>query len=379
MRGSRRFLKDCKGRNDCTPRPGVDVITSMTGNVEEIPNLGFRTIHASVVSKKVLGELKSKEVRGTVTGIYDHSVNIETEDRFLINLGINRLVITPRSILIAEEDFSRYLNLKISLGAHISMFQDAIYIPSIKLRIFTEKARKYDPKCKVSGVLLAKDKIERNLTAALIYVETEGGERRMRSYFPLAGYFLERYSFIRRLNRGESKAILLSSHFRQETSFFDFKKVLWNKIDSLMESVGNYDGRRIQEGIRNLIGLGPGLTPSGDDFLSGFVSAGMILGNRREEQRQFIKRIGWMLVKESRDRTNTISRSMFEDASNGEISEPATRMIESTVLTEDIETIRQSAKSLSSIGACSGEDLLNGMAVGIFMSIRDCSKYDSNS
>jgi hypothetical protein len=66
--------------------------------------------------------------------------------------------------------------------------------------------------------------------------------------------------------------------------------------------------------VRALAGLGPGLTPSGDDVLAGYV-AGLVLlhGLRKEAAR---------IAEEAAARTNSLSATLLRHAALGEVPEP---------------------------------------------------------
>ena len=63
---------------------------------------------------------------------------------------------------------------------------------------------------------------------------------------------------------------------------------------------------------RSLIGLGPGLTPSGDDFLCGFMIALHAIGKR-----DTVRRLWATIREDARTSTNTISLAMLEAAAEG--------------------------------------------------------------
>jgi hypothetical protein len=66
----------------------------------------FEKIRASWVSRKVLKRIISGVLRGHVVGIFDRSFNIEVADGFIINIGTDKLPLTPRAVSVSDKNFS---------------------------------------------------------------------------------------------------------------------------------------------------------------------------------------------------------------------------------------------------------------------------------
>jgi hypothetical protein len=104
-------------------------------------------------------------------------------------------------------------------------------------------------------------------------------------------------------------------------------------------------------GLCGLIGLGPGLTPSGDDFLSGALATLDALGER--EAHTALGRT----VEESLSATSPLSAALLRAAVGRHVGEPLHRMV-SSVLTGDVDTALATA---GSVGETSGWDMLAGI------------------
>lgn len=157
------------------------------------------------------------------------------------------------------------------------------------------------------------------------------------------------------------------------------KKLLWERIDYLLFSIKKNNWQDVSSAIRSILGMGPGLTPSGDDFLAGFISAGVVLGRVLSNINDMVTKISRSITEESQGMTTCISISMLEDAANGEMSEPFMKFMKSVLLTNNLGQIALCTKELGSIGATSGEDLYNGIATGIwFFKIRSSSLHWQN-
>jgi len=129
----------------------------------------------------------------------------------------------------------------------------------------------------------------------------------------------------------------------------------------------NEDMVHIAQIGRELIGLGPGLTPSGDDFLGGLLFAAHCLKMvyPREfcwDEEPILDLIDW-----SRTRTNPISHAILSDLSLGYSPEPLHDIVRSLLNGKDWERAMLSINRLLGIGHTSGWDILAGLLTGMLL------------
>ncbi len=114
-----------------------------------------------------------------------------------------------------------------------------------------------------------------------------------------------------------------------------------------------------------LISLGEGLTPSGDDFVGGMLFA------LRRVQAAYPTAFLWKdepfarLLEDSRQGTNRISYALLEDLAAGEGAEPLHDLIASLLKGHPEEAVRVYLPRVLGIGHSSGHDLLAGALVGM--------------
>jgi hypothetical protein len=115
-------------------------------------------------------------------------------------------------------------------------------------------------------------------------------------------------------------------------------------------------GNSVKAGVRILSGLGPGLTPTGDDLLVGVLCALFLA-----------ERMGLRATKESRAEilqtsgdTNPISRTMLQLIGEGYFF-PAIKGLLQALPAATWEEVKQQARELCSMGATSGLDLAVGL------------------
>ena len=111
--------------------------------------------------------------------------------------------------------------------------------------------------------------------------------------------------------------------------------------------------------ITKLVGLGPGLTPSGDDFLVGMLIALSLAGRV-----DLVTAVDQMIRPTLQEGTGPISRLHLAAALDGESSERFHAMV-NAVLTGDHDLLEFQLNLISQVGHCSGWDTLAG-AVMVF-------------
>ena len=109
--------------------------------------------------------------------------------------------------------------------------------------------------------------------------------------------------------------------------------------------------------VESLIGLGPGLTPSGDDLLGGALIALRALG-----WPQVADTLGWWLLPRARARTHAISYAHLACAAEGE-GAAALHDTLATLCSPGAPGLRERADALTTLGHSSGWDAMAGMVL----------------
>jgi hypothetical protein len=116
---------------------------------------------------------------------------------------------------------------------------------------------------------------------------------------------------------------------------------------------------------RKLIGLGDGLTPSGDDFLGGLFFSFFTL-NLFFQQYDSINRIEIELFLENtRSSTNEISRTLLSDMAHGSAIEPLSDLLYQILRGHSPGILMTTIRELSVFGHSTGWDMLTGVLLGL--------------
>lgn len=143
-------------------------------------------------------------------------------------------------------------------------------------------------------------------------------------------------------------------------------QVLYNmSIDGLKKLCAWLQGQEAepQQGIVSLIGLGSGLTPSGDDVLGG-VLIGLHLQGDIYRARQFTSNLQDFL-----EHTNVISRAHLYAASQGMGAAPLHDFSHAIMTNQDSTVLNAIAKRIDTIGHSSGWDATLGIFLGLCASL----------
>jgi hypothetical protein len=127
-------------------------------------------------------------------------------------------------------------------------------------------------------------------------------------------------------------------------------------LTNLFSGLRQANHSQVARGARTLAGLGPGLTPSGDDILVGCLLALTALphmdgGSVREA-----------IAVSARHRTTHISTAYLDAAGRGEASEAWHRLV-AAMSTSDVVRVISAARQVLAVGETSGSDMLGGFVL----------------
>ncbi|WP_019373175.1 DUF2877 domain-containing protein [Melaminivora alkalimesophila] len=134
------------------------------------------------------------------------------------------------------------------------------------------------------------------------------------------------------------------------------------RAQPVLKTITAGDGPALVEAARRLIGLGPGLTPSGDDFVVGFVGALWLDGqtNMVRYLRRHLREHLWQA-------TNVISAQYLRHALHGRFSSPLRSLLEAMIQGEpDSRQLMAALRGVMAVGSSSGWDSLMGVLAGLY-------------
>ena len=110
---------------------------------------------------------------------------------------------------------------------------------------------------------------------------------------------------------------------------------------------------------RSLAGLGPGLTPSGDDLLAGFAAAWILVGDSAGLDGTTRERVTAAIFAGAKRRASPLGRAWLAHACRGELVEPMTRFV-AALLAAEPRDLGAAARGALAVGSSSGTDWMVG-------------------
>ncbi len=277
-------------------------------------------------SKNSLKILKALQNEGRVHSVFRNSINILTPENALLTLLSKKKEIyrNPISIVIAEEDF---LNWGISPNEKVIYKENSLVFLNTNLHIDLSNKITWDSSFRYFGPLAPSHIIQENIERIKFFIK------------------------VMEWNKGLLPLVIETfphSHFSKKMLPI-LTKIIENESINL-------------SGMEKIVGLGDGLTPSGDDFLSGFLVILYYFGRYLDIQDEINKVIS-QILETVYTKTNLISATFLMLAAKGEAFFLLREIIKDLLGRRgfDMENIRL----LIEYGGTSGASILAGLIFGI--------------
>jgi hypothetical protein len=131
----------------------------------------------------------------------------------------------------------------------------------------------------------------------------------------------------------------------------------------LSDAAVRRDERSVARAARGLAGLGPGLTPSGDDLLAGFAGAWILVGEALGQDGAAHQRVADALLSGGESGASPLGRVWLSHACRGALLEPMTRFV-AVLLAAEPRDLDAAARGALAVGSSSGTDWMVGFHLG---------------
>jgi len=139
----------------------------------------------------------------------------------------------------------------------------------------------------------------------------------------------------------------------------------WPAVREVVHACLSRDFPLLLEHAEELIGLGEGLTPSGDDFVGGLLFWLSAMGDTCALPLPVEPRDLASFLERSKPRTNLISVTLLADHAEGHSFEALHHLTDALLTGQPRERIRHRAGRLIRLGHSTGWDLLTGVIAGM--------------
>jgi len=134
-------------------------------------------------------------------------------------------------------------------------------------------------------------------------------------------------------------------------------------VHKLVLATRHYDPAA-ESAAGRLIGLGSGLTPSGDDLLAGYVTGLWCTVGEETERSKFTSSLGAAIIDLSRG-TNDISRTYLFHAAKSQAASYLVTLAQMIGQGEDSDCLIEAIETATQVGHSSGMDAVTGLLHGL--------------
>ena len=280
---------------------------------------------------------------GFVHSVFHHACNISINNQSLITLLSSSLGNLPQGIRLdtpSDFTFEDYLDVGQPVGCRANILRFSRSSMSIDLR----SARPW----------------RSDLSALRIDLEEPSTFRAWRAAWEKLRCQLRNHGLSSILTKGsiqeENQSLLSDTNILVQTAKKCFPKLLY--------ATGKKQVDKAASALKPLIGLGPGLTPSGDDFIVGYLTGLWSNAGVEPARRNFLSSVGKWLAN-SLNETSEISRTYINYAIAGEVSEPLAVLARRIAQGRDSNCIKESTEAAFQVGSTSGTDGVIGLLLAI--------------
>ncbi len=147
-----------------------------------------------------------------------------------------------------------------------------------------------------------------------------------------------------------------------------FSRLALPKVRFLLRTIRSGRTSDLGMEVRDLVGLGPGLTPSTDDMLAGLMATLALIAHNLGGNGKRVQTINGRIVRNARKRTTTLSQEYLTHAGMGETNEHFLELIKK-ILTGRPEEVKDATQAVLKVGETSGTDTVLGILLGFQLSL----------
>jgi len=285
----------------------------------------YKKVKVLKIGYKAEDILNNNDSKLKIHSIFQHAINLIDHSDWIITILPDNYSAGPQTVILTQEGFAEFMSLDYKV-------MDTCDLGNI---IDTEDAITITARAIDKSMLKDITRIHRN-----------------------TDYFESILS-----QRGNKNGLL-----GQSSIYSKYAAPIMTEIENSF-SQGKYE--QAADNILKLTGLGPGLTPSGDDFILGILAVFRFCLVPQD----IICTLTRKIINDAKTRTNIISYNMLRQGAMGGFPEWVEDMVLS-VICENSEDIDIAFSKILKIGSSSGSDISAGMLFGFkLIARRLCDEF----
>lgn len=302
---------------------------------------------ANYISLDLIDKLKKGEIiEGYISSVLPTLFTVITNDDELIYFLNNKKYIAPMSIVL--EDLGSFKDFNLSTDTKVKFENKYIMIDSHRIEIELDHAQSWNPEMELLLKETSEDIIDKNL--CLI----EEGVYKHGKYEGFAPLIYNIGEYIEELKSFTD----LKIHNNLYSSFIS------ERIIEFIFDLVNNETKNISKYVSEFIGFGPGITPSSDDFLCGFMISLIYLGKFYDLDLAKICQFNQNLISQIDLDKRKMSHNLLFHYSKGNSQKMIKNLINSLIYETERDNTCKSIRETISFGDISGTDMVCGVYIG---------------
>jgi len=315
-------------------------------------------IHASAVRERhdlralrlsrVVAELLAarESLVAVVHSVFHRVANLRLDSTYLLSLSAPEVALAPNGIAVDLPGGSTMAGAGLRPGQAATLSVLGVQIPEARLHVTFAGAARWEPRPQIRGV----DRSD--LASAAVAVRTMV------------------------IAEGASDSLLPLLWIRDGPDMAeptDFVARAAGPATLLCAAAARHDPWGVRAASRRLAGLGPGLTPSGDDLLAGFLASWVLTCAATGVQVGPRDRAASEILQGAAPRASELGGVWLAHAVRGEVAEPMGRFF-TALFAGDPGNLPSAVRSVLALGATSGTDWLVGAVLGTEAALRAAAR-----
>jgi hypothetical protein len=290
---------------------------------------------------------REKIIQGRVHSVFNNACNIETEHDFITLLSKDKYM-APMSVVV---DISGEVNfIKFSITPNLNFFFNVNGILCTERNIIIElnDVKRWHPGAFIRPSPLSEEDVLDNVK---IVEDTLNLYGKLNGLGPLINML---GSEIKDLKLGAFKTCNYDKRY----------EFIYDRFTRFIHVAAERDVKNIADAAKKVIGFGPGLTPSMDDFISGLMVSLIYLGSFYKLDTSQIYNFNKELISKGINKTTKVSSEMLKHSCVGETNEAVRELMQVLLHEIDREKIIMALIKTINFGETSGSDTALGIYVG---------------
>jgi hypothetical protein len=293
------------------------------------------------------------DVCGEIHSVFEHALNIKTSGGQLVSIlcGVDQA--GPNTVVARLPEGLDFISMGLRAGMPARLRGSRVQLGTGDVQLRTGSARKWWPRLADGLAPVDLQRLESNLAALDEKIAALPPDRGLGRLLPDAA------------DMAAGRWDRVAADHAAEDDDHGMVRTALPVIENLMSGYLEAEDDALQQGVEGLIGLGSGLTPSGDDLLLGFIGTLGAVSKRMDgrEVESILEAVRDHLY-ENRHRTTFVSANLLAFACAGRVADPILNVIRALLFGETAVMIER-VEALLRRGDSSGSEVLLGILLAL--------------